>query len=683
MRCERPSDSASWGRFRFHRGLIHFSTRQVLLRSDCAGRYWRTHFAAQWDLFTDHSICSLVTRRGCRSEWADPPRFLRGALSSLAQLRTSLPDAVTKQSTSEFGGTQGVLLVSALFLALNGLLRVPDLLVERFPLEIGFYLSDPSRLYYFFSLDLFCLFSLLVFFPRQRGRRWIYYVLTGAVLFLLAYRTYDALVVSSLHRDPIVYADYSHTLGAIYLLLNASISAWMIVGVAGALALVAVLGWYLPGLFRTAHRHVWGLPLRRGVLATHLIIWPLVGFAALQERGIERQTYQEVCLLTMECVAYNIRASVALSREMGHTRSQSADSTYVGYRQLNWSDPPSIYLVMLESYGTVLAEDPHIDEAYDRLMGWATRALRGSGWETASTKSVAPVFGGLSWLSAATVLTGTPVSHQPTYDVMRRTLSRYPHLVWLLERQGYETGLLQPPVRARPGLRVRNPYAFDRTIHFDDLDYRGPAYGWGIVPDQYSLSVAHKTFVQTASRPFFLLFETVTSHGRWKRQPPPLVADPESLNETRAERAPARLASAGPVDFIETEELTRPERYFRYIRYEWRVLVDYLRKKAPKNSLVIVFGDHQPFFAESESFATPVHVLSQDEGLVRRFTERGFAPGLRFSDRDAELKHAGLYSLLVRVLTAHHGDRGTARQQRVPSYHPEGVGRSALRSTHP
>lgn len=93
-------------------------------------------------------------------------------------------------------------------------------------------------------------------------------------------------------------------------------------------------------------------------------------------------------------------------------------------------------------------------------------------------------------------------------------------------------------------------------------------------------------------------------------------------------------------------------------------------------------GDHQPYFAETESFTTPIHVLSRDEGLLRRFREYASVSGLRPSPPARPLHHAGLYSLLVRVVTA----RDRAPQERpassLPPYQPRGVERIALLPDH-
>jgi hypothetical protein len=227
---------------------------------------------------------------------------------------------------------------------------------------------------------------------------------------------------------------------------------------------------------------------------------------------------------------------------------------------------------------------------------------------------------------------------------------------------------------------VDNPYGFDRTFYLRDLDYRGPKVGWGIVPDQYSLAVAHERFVETTGAPFFLFFETVTPHLPWRTPPPPLADDPARLN--RAAQGPA-AASGSASERAGWAARSQMERLFRHIQYDWRVLAQYLCTQAPPNSLVVVVGDHQPYFADTRSRATPVHVLGRDASLVRRFETHGFASGLRPTPTADTLDHAGMYSLLVRVLTAHDraatGDSSTP----LPPYRPRGVERAALLPERP
>ena len=564
-------------------------------------------------------------------------------------------------------------------LGLNVLLQVPALLFGTLPWPLGSsYLVDPLRLHHLLSLDLLGLACVLALIPYRAGWSPVRALVSGSIPFLLCYGVYDAAVQGMLHRSPIVYADAPHLLGAGYLLLNLQMPLWHVLGLVLALGVLALLGWTLPSLIRYLHVHLRRPPLYHSVLGVSSVILVLVLWAAVTDRGVERETYQSACFSVAECMVHNAKASIELSRDLARS-STPADSTYRRYRALRWDRPPSLYIVVLESYGSVLTAPPH-RASYEDLVGPVSDSLAASGWHTATAHSRAPVSGGLSWLSVATMLSGTTVEHQPSFDMLRPTLPRYPHLAWALQQQGYTTATLQPPVRKRAGLSVENLYGFDRTFYFEDLGYQGPDYGWGIVPDQYSLAVAHDQFVEQTARPFFLFFEAVSSHFPWTDLPPPLVDDPLLLGNRAPEgrHETGRSPSAG--DAASLRERPPAEQLLRQIEYDWRVLADYLQAEAPSNSLAVVVGDHQPPGIENESSAVPVHVLSRKEDLVRRFEDYGFSEGLQPPAATDTLHHAGLYSMLTRVLTAHSGTRVDSLSARPP-YHPNGVRRAALLTT--
>jgi hypothetical protein len=539
-----------------------------------------------------------------------------------------------------------------------------------------FYWEGPLRL---LSLDLFALVSLLALVPPHSawGRRARAFAV-GALGVLLGYEAYGAVVQTALHRDPLLYADSSHLVGAAHLAYN-TVSLWQgLLGVVGGGAAIYALIRVIPPTVRRLHQLVWAPGPRGGLAGVNLVVWGLVAFAVVTGRGIERQTYQSVCLSTTEAMARNVQESWTLRARTARRQSRAPDSTYVSYRRLNWDRPPSLYLVVMESYGTVVSGSGAANDAYSRLMGPLSDSLEAAGWRAATARSVAPVFGGLSWLSVASILLGTPVGHQPTYEAMHPTLDRYPHLVATLERKGYATATLQPPVRQRPGLSVENLFGFDRTFYFSDLNYRGPTYGWGIVPDQYSLSVAHEEFVERTSGPFFLMFETVGSHVPLDWAPPPLVRDPEILNQSRSAATARRIQrGSAPPSLPETDASSQTSRLLRHLGHTWRVLANYLRTQAPRNSLVVVVGDHQPYFAEGPP-TTPVHVLSRDDALVQQFLRNGFASGLRPPADPDTLSHAGLYPLLMRAITAQDPSTKESPPRSLPPRRPDGVQRAAL-----
>jgi hypothetical protein len=364
-------------------------------------------------------------------------------------------------------------------------------------------------------------------------------------------------------------------------------------------------------------------------------------------------------------------------------RAAPVDSTYARYDTLRWARRPDVFLLMIESYGEVLDRHPDLRAPYRAMLHHLQADLASDGWHAASAVSDAPVRGGRSWLAIASLFLGTPVNHQLLYEQFQSAPDRPPHLVRLLNRQGYRTVTLQPYMKARPGLPVGNPYGFDATLYRDNLPYEGPPYGWGFVdvPDQWSLGYAHAQHVVSSDAPVFLFFETVLSHALWNYGVPPVLADWRAF-DSLAPGAPVRRAAlAAPSAPLLPDSLTAPRifdqptplRYLRHIAYELQVMRHYLQTAVPPGSLVVLMGDHQPPLVPSATHGVPVHVLSRDSTLVAPFREEGYTPGLAL-DEAPRRTHAGLYAEWVRALTRFNRPDASS----LPPRKPDGVPPSLL-----
>ena len=516
-------------------------------------------------------------------------------------------------------------------------------------------------------------------------------VLAGLGL-VVGYQVYDAAVYTAFRRHGILYEDLEFVDTLLY--LAADVATWT--GAAwAALALVGALG-----LAEAARRAVWTIQ-RTGVygggrgmlLVVHLVAWPLVLVVGpAQEWGTENLTYQtsneRVRVRTVVTKAWaNAQASVRLASMLDSLDTRPVNSAYSAYDTLSLERRPPVYLITVESYGTLLDRHPDLRGPYRRLMRRMQDTLAADGWHMASARAEAPVQGGRSWLAIASLLTGVRVDRQVLYNRFLERPERVPHLVRFLNQQGYHTVALQPFTYERPGLPTRNIYDFDVTLYRDDLQYEGPAYGLADAPDQYSLNFAHHT--QLAGRaPYFLFFETVDSHALWNYGLPPVLSDWRRFNEAggsgQAARRALEQAGRAPGAFL-PDSLTRPRiydqpqstRYLRHIAYDLQVVREYLRDTAPEGSLVLLLGDHQPPLFGTESTKVPLHVLSTDASMVEPVRRRGFSDGLVLQEESPSVRQEGLYSLLVRLLAAH--DRGpTADTTGLPPVQPRGVAPSLL-----
>jgi len=574
-----------------------------------------------------------------------------------------------------------------LFLAawglLNGLAFVPAAVT---PL--------PASPYAPLSVDILALLTLAVgsiYILPAREAAWGVRTATAGIFFVLVYQVYDAVAYTAFQRSGLFAEDVQYLVDVSYFALDSL--SWQTGGLA-LLGLTATAGvvWLVPPAVRVA-ADIGAASLRAqaALAAVHLIAWPIVLFVApAQEWGTENLTYQtsneRTRVRTVAAkVSENAQASVRLYTMLDTLGQAPVDSTYFRYDAIELERRPHVYLYMIESLGEVLATDPKLERPYREMMATVEDTLATDGWHTSSALAEAPVRGGRSWLAIASVLLGTRVDHQLLYERFQSSPDDVPSLVRFLDRQGYLTVTCQPYTVARPGLEITNPYGFEVLLHRDDLDYRGPTYGWGVVPmsDQYSLGFSHERHLKPAAeagQPFFYFFETVLSHALWNYGLPPILDDWSDFNAGDSQAVRDRLAAEARTPYLLHDSITTPRifdqptrtRYLRHIAFEMEVLVQYLLRDAPDGSLVILMGDHQPPLIESDTYDVPIHILSRDPSLVQPFRDSGFVDGLSL-DKAPRWKHEGLFSLTVRSLVA-AADSTAA----PPPLKPDGVPRSII-----
>jgi hypothetical protein len=110
--------------------------------------------------------------------------------------------------------------------------------------------------------------------------------------------------------------------------------------------------------------------------------------------------------------------------------------------------------------------------------------------------------------------------------------------------------------------------------------------------------------------------------------------------------------------------------YLSLMFYELRTIRDYILQKMPPNSIAVILGDHQPPIVTNQNsgFDTPLHIISKDRQLLNNLSDYQFVPGFILNPESSPaISHAGIYSLLVRILTQTYSN-----QQPLPPYLPDG-----------
>ena len=304
-----------------------------------------------------------------------------------------------------------------------------------------------------------------------------------------------------------------------------------------------------------------------------------------------------------------------------------------------------VYLVYLESYGTTVFDTPEFRVRLSQSLSQFESSLRGAGYTIASNRLVSPTFGGGSWLAHATLASGVrlddPVAYSLLLDSGRKLLPAY------FKDAGWRTVDIAPGIKA-PSARATTAWGFDREIFANELDYRGPSFGWFAIPDQFTLDRAATIRLGLGpAPPVFTQLVLVSSHIPFAPVPP-YLADWDDSGTFAS--VPATVM--GQVWRQPDWSRLAPE-YLDSLRYDFAVLGGWLTSRMNGDGLVILLGDHQPPAIvggqPQPPWTVPIHVLSRDPDLVAPFVAEGYVSGI-FPNQAPP--HPGMETFLARFLAA-------------------------------
>jgi hypothetical protein len=365
----------------------------------------------------------------------------------------------------------------------------------------------------------------------------------------------------------------------------------------------------------------------------------------------------------------NVKESVNEYQQVANFEDTSIQNMY-DYSGYDLLRKPNIYLIFVESYGSVLYKRSDYKEAYTKLLAELQQQYQNAGWHTATTLSESPTWGGGSWMAYTSALFGLRIDSHPQYLSLleKYQADTYPDLGHFLQDQGYkyvQVTSLSKELNETEQQEYRNFYQMDQWLRYSDLNYNGPHYGWGPAPpDQYVLSFAHETIVDKTETPVFLFFITQNSHFPWVPLPE-LLVDWRHFNLVDEEPEAQSMAPSHDI---------KRQNYFDAINYELRFLTDHILQMGDDESIFVLIGDHQPqqVSRRSDSFDTPIHIISKDAALIDAFLDFGFGRGLTahtVGEPTATMRHEGIYSMLVRILVDQYGGGDKV----PPPYLPEGI----------
>jgi len=566
-----------------------------------------------------------------------------------------------------------------LFGSLNLFLFLPNALLEQgdatFWATLGQTWRDPVELWRFLAiwrpapdvarlqLEFLLLTALLTAFrplrrPLLRGLLYTLYLL------VLIYAVYETVLRSLYQMEPIFYSQYRMlTEGFSFLLDGLAIPVYYwLLAIGGAMLLLVAI--------YSAVRALTSEGVAGRISKFSLALLALLVVFALGQ-AVRYQHYLARPEMVVSSLVYKVQANVQASRQVYET-VRTFDDGYVrrayDYRGQKLVTKPNVYLLFIESYGSVLYKRPDYLREYTALTTELAETLAANGWHAATALSESPTWGGGSWMAYTSAMFGLNIDSDPEYAMLmdRYQVEDFPDLGGFLREQGYRYyGLssISRELSAEAWNRYLRFYGADRWLRYRDLDYVGPKYGWGpSPPDQYSLNKARAEIRSETDQPYLLFTITQNTHYPWAPLPA-LAEDWADLNV--AGEYPA------PIDLENIPHETRRKNYLNAVEYNLRVLVDFILSEEDPNAIFVLVGDHQPprVSRKEDGWDTPLHIISRDTGLVESLTAYGFVPGLTLTYPTPALHHAGIHSLLARLLLENYGNHNLA----LPAFLPKGV----------
>lgn len=517
---------------------------------------------------------------------------------------------------------------------------------------------DPFRL----NVEAPILVALWVHVGWLRGR---FYRLLFALIYMIAliYYIYEGVTLSMFAVEPVFYGQYQWFVdGAAFLLEHMQLPVYLYI-VALSCLMAAILA-------------IWALisAMLGGVPVEKLSRWSRMSVAILALTALGCTLWFQAALanpmMAVSSLSYKLEKNVEESFRLYNDVSSFDDSLMreaYDFRGMDLAKKPNIYLIFVESYGSVLYKRPDYLQQYTKLTSELDATLAENGLYVKSALSTAPTWGGGSWMSYTSAFMGLRIDEHPKYLTLfdKYQTQSYPDLGRYFQDQGYQyyrLAALSTELKESSWQKYMNFHKADGWIRYGDLGYKGAGYGWGPAPpDQYSINKAHELITQKSDKPFLLFFITQNSHYPWIPHPT-LVDDWHTLNQVQ------ELGDSADPEAIDHE--TRRQNYFNAIEYQLRFMVDYMRKVNDEDAIFVLVGDHQPprVSRRDDGWETPMHIISRDKRFIDSLTEYGFKDGLFTNTLEPALRHEGFYSMFTRALLAIYGKDPT----NLPEYRPTG-----------
>lgn len=438
----------------------------------------------------------------------------------------------------------------------------------------------------------------------------------------VVFRVADMAMMTTYNRpfNPVI--DLNLIPAALNLLTGSvgAVMAWAaFAGAIAALAMVAGALWWATGCWV-------GLLRTRALRATGATLATLSAVVAVAEAGHRLEAW--TLPLRPPGDPFVLRTTAIQTQRMTTTLGQLA-----AFRRAAEQDPfadaaplfdhvggRDILIVFVESYGRASMDNPLYAPTHTATLQAGAEALESRGLAARSGWLTAPMVGGQSWLSHATLASGLWVADQARYAAA--LASPRLSLFHLGQGAGFHTAAVMPAITlAWPEAEFMG---FDTILPEAALGYAGPRFNWVTMPDQFTLAALDRLVRDPIDTPVMAQVALVSSHAPWT--PVAEMVDWDALGDGTI-FAPQAARGDPPAVVWRDRDRVRAQ-YRDAIDYSLTAALDYAARQE-RPALMVLLGDHQsaPFVSQSDSFDVPVHVIGPPE-VIARIDDWGWSPGL-------------------------------------------------------
>ena len=281
----------------------------------------------------------------------------------------------------------------------------------------------------------------------------------------------------------------------------------------------------------------------------------------------------------------------------------------------------NVYVLFVESYGRTVLSNPAFRSRIAPRLAGIEAAIGRAGYSAVSGWMKSPTVGGQSWLAHGALLAGVPTTDQSRYE--RMIASSRKSLNMLFREAGWRTVAVMPAITMEwPEGRY---FGYDEIHASNGLGYKGLPFNWVTMPDQYTLTAAHR-IVAASPTPVMVEAALISSHAPWT--PVAELVPWEAVGDGSIFDRQALSGEAPSAVWAEPARVR--DHYVRSVDYALATIGEFIAHFGD-NAVFVVLGDHQPAQLVTGDNATrevPFHVIANDPAILKRLQAMDLSQGM-------------------------------------------------------